>query len=113
MTTPLSTTIHTPDSEPITPPRAETALSRRRAWTEPGVRFWWISSLIFVATAVYFAISQYQLLASEARLLQEGVVVNAIVRTADAEPVSGKNKPSGSICELRYEYKGVVHDVTG
>src|SRR5688500_2701886 len=63
-------------------PRALTAAARRRAWTEPRVRRWWLLAAGVLLLTLYVVLTQIAGWWSERRLLTEGTAVQAVVVAA-------------------------------
>jgi hypothetical protein len=98
-------------SRPPDPPRELTPLVRRRAWTEPRVRLWWLFALGVLL------VSELSTWWSERRLLTSGVQVKAVITSAQDKlnhiTVPDKNMPSDSVCTLEFTLDGKPHTVRG
>jgi hypothetical protein len=101
---------------PADPPRQLTPLVRRRAWTEPRVRLWWVLCLGVLGVTLVVAGRQTATWWSERQLLSSGVVVEGtLVRAVTPEndmSVPGKNMAPDSVCTIEFEWKGRAYKVT-
>lgn len=98
---------------PPSPPRPITAGSRRRAWLDPQVRFWWlVAACIGLFSTGLFAcgITEWH---RENWLLQHGAAVEATVLTADGEVVKGKHRPPDGRVTGMYEWDGQRYSFSG
>jgi hypothetical protein len=93
---------------PADPPRALTPLVRRRAWTEPRVRLWWVLCLGVLGVTLVVAARQAVTWWSERQLLSSGVTVEGtIVRARTPEndmTVPGRNMSPDSVCTIEFEW---------
>src|SRR5436190_23958356 len=69
-------------SAPPDAPRPVTPRVRRRAWTEPHVRFWWLLTLAMLVIGVYVCGREFLTWSREVRLMREGRLVEAEVTRA-------------------------------
>lgn len=65
------------------PPRPLTAGVRRRCWTEPRVRAWWIAATVLDIIALAFAAQGWVSWRGDTRLAERGIVVNARIYAVD------------------------------
>ena len=102
---------------PADAPREVTALVRRRAWTEPRVRLWWLLALGVLAVMLYVVSTQAVAWWKERRLLTHGVAVQAVILEArdrlQSISVPEKNMPPDSECTLQFTHKGKTYRVNG
>jgi hypothetical protein len=95
------------------PPRAVTPLVRRRSWTEPSVRFWWLASLVLLIIGVWFFLTQAREYQRERWLISNGTPVNAIIADANGDSRVGAKFPPGTECTLRFSFGGQNISVSG
>lgn len=104
---------------PPEPPRPVTSKVRWRSWQEPGVRFWWLATLVLLTIFCWFVVMEAVEYQRESRLIATGVPVNAkIDHIADATRVTAKYQPD-TPCSLVFDWNGqkiniddVVLDIT-
>ena len=98
---------------PPAPPRPLTARARRRAWTEPRIRFWWMLALALLAIGFYLLIWQYLAWRQDSRLIASGTQIPATVQSVQGITFAGKKYQGeeGPI-QLRYQWQGQTYDVT-
>ena len=87
-------------------PREITSRIRRRAWSEPRVRFWVFAAIVLSVCGVGFIANGLRAGAHERWLIDDGVHIDAIIIVADGEPVKGKQEPPESLVSLRFIWKG-------
>jgi hypothetical protein len=86
-----------------------TPVVRRRAWTEPRVRLWWLLCLGVLAVTLAVGVRQAATWWSERQLLSGGgvEVTATIVRAITPEndmSVPGKSMSPDSVCEIEFEW---------
>ncbi len=73
-----STTHESPESALLPPaPRDRSAFARRRSWTDPRVRFWWLTGLLLLAAGFFFTGQGWLAWRRLDLLVREGVPVEA------------------------------------
>lgn len=98
---------------PPAPPRPVTRLVRRRAWTEPRVRFWWMSALAMFLVGAVVCGREVLLWYHEARLIRGGLPVDAEVKIAGGYSSPGKALPPDSVVTIEYTVKGTKYRQDG
>jgi hypothetical protein len=100
---------------PADAPRDVTAWVRRRTWTEPRVRLWWMMALGVLLLTLYIVITQAAAWWSERRLLTHGVAVQAVIVRAQDRlndiTVPDKQMPPDSVCTLKFTLNGQEYEV--
>ena len=90
---------------------------RRRAWTEPRVRLWWVLGLGIALITLYVLATKTADWWAERSLLTNGTAVQAVIlRATDALndiTVENKQMRPDSVCVLRFELNGKTHEVRG
>jgi hypothetical protein len=99
------------------PPRELNSVIRRRTWTEPRVRLWWVLSLGVLLVTLYIVGSQLATWLSEKRLIDHGTPVEATIDAAHAAVVGnvtkGRPMPADSEAELSFDWKSSRQKVRG
>ena len=99
------------------PPRELTKIVRRRTWTEPRVRMWWVLALGVLLITLYVVGSQGATWLSERRLINHGTAVQAMIDAAHSQVVGnvtrGRPMPPDSEAELSFDWKGARQKVRG
>ena len=101
----------TAEQFPPAPPRQVSARVSRRAWADPHVRFWWMAGLVLVAIGAYLLITRFLAWRRDARIVQFGAQVPAMVVEAGELTVRDKKVPGDSPVRLQYEWQGQTHEV--
>ena len=100
---------------PPSAPREVTAWVRRRTWTEPRVRLWWMMSLGVLLLTLYIVLTQAAAWWTERRLLTHGVAVQAVITRAQDRlndiTVPDKSMPPDSLCTLKFTLNGQEYEV--
>lgn len=109
MTTTERTTL---DALPA-PPRPVTARARRRAWADPGVRFWWLAAAVLLAAAAYMAFVGHRAWSHQAWLSQSASVVQAKVVQASGQVFGSRAAPPDADVMLSFDWNGRPHQATG
>jgi hypothetical protein len=93
---------------PPPPPRELTPAIRRRAWNERHVRFWWVTGVVLLLIATYYAGSRYYVWAREKHLIEHGTAVQAEVMGANpnADAPRGQVYTADTAVDLKYSYNG-------
>ncbi len=87
-------------------PRELTPLARRRAWTEPRTRAWWLIALVlFVVAAINFG-SEFSTWRSIHRAIDSGVTVQAKIIDANSDWLPGRRVTANAYVNLEYDYGG-------
>ena len=119
---PVDTSIPTPAdavapvlaSAPPDAPRPVTPRVRRRAWTEPHVRFWWLLTLAMLVIGVYVCGREFLTWSREARLVREGRVVEAeVTRAGGLSSRLGHRLPPNTVVTIQYEVDGKTYQQDG
>lgn len=95
------------------PPRPVGSLARKRAWIEPGVRFWWIAAILIVVAAIGLAVQGVLNWREENFVIREGVVVEATAFTAGEIRVANRPIPMERPVTLDYEFNGRTYSSRG
>jgi len=94
-----------------TVPRDITPFVRRRAWTEPRVRAWWLLAMVLLVIAITFGLQEYLAWSKLHSAIASGVTVpTTIVRT---EEFGQRKFSSNTRMILRYEYNGKTYEPHG
>jgi hypothetical protein len=101
------------DGDLAPPPRPLSPRVYRRSWSEPRVRSLWLAALAALLVATYLLASRYWLWRQDARLVRDGLPVQAAVRQTATEPVKGKSQPANSIVTLDYTVDGRAYVAEG
>jgi hypothetical protein len=101
-----------PGAPPATP-RHVTPGVRRRSWTEPRVRLWWLAAAAVLAASVYFLASRYYTWRKDLHVIRHGVEVQAFVYSAEGMPIPGRRRPPSVVVVLHYEVGGTKYEVEG
>ena len=88
------------------PPRPLTPGVRRRAWTEPHVRFWWLAGAALVAAGAYMLVVNYVAWRREVWLIRNGTLVNATIERSNAEVLAGRPVAPEMSVMLAFDWKG-------
>lgn len=90
------------------PPRELTPVIRRRLWTEPRVRRWWILAAGLALLLLYIIGMQTSAWLTERRLIHHGTVVEAKIISADTPIVgnvtAGRPMPPDSDVDLEFDW---------
>lgn len=105
-------------SPPADAPRdVASRLIRKRAWTEPRVRLWWVLGIAIAVLMTYLFATQAANWWAQRRLLNRGTVVQAIIIEAKTDlndiTVPGKSMAPDSTCVMRFEISGKQYEVMG
>ena len=84
-----------------------------RAWREPSVRFWWVTSAILLAIAIYLFVSGLLDSQREKRLITEGLAIDATVESIDNLAVAGAQRPVESQIGISYTVNGQTYRDVG
>jgi hypothetical protein len=95
------------------PPRELTPRVRRRAWTEPHVRFWWMLSLALLLIGAYVAVREWRVWSREVRLIKQGRVVDAEITSAGGLSSRWQQMPPDSLVTLEYAVDGTKYQQSG
>lgn len=95
------------------PPRPATPRVRRRAWTEPRVRLWWLAAAAVLAAGVYFLATRYYNWRRDLNVIRNGTEVQAFVYSAEGFPIPGRRRPPTVVVELHYDVGGKTYKVEG
>ena len=87
-------------------PRPVTPRVRRRAWSEPHVRFWWLLTAAMFVIGVYVCGREFVLWSREARLVREGRLVEAEIIRAGGLSSRWQRLPPDTVVSLQYEVDG-------
>ena len=101
-----------PPAPPATP-RPVSGRVRLRAWIDPHVRFWWLSSVAFVVVGVWMLVANYLEWHRSERLIRGGTVVQATVAEAAGVTFAGKQMQPDSRVRLQFNFNGQPHEVSG
>jgi hypothetical protein len=112
-TTPADAVAPVLASAPPDAPRPVTARVRRRAWTEPHVRFWWLLTLAMLVIGVYVCGREFLTWSREARLVREGRPVEAEVTRAGGLSSRWQRLPPDTVVTLQYEVDGKTYTQDG
>lgn len=94
-------------------PRQATPLARRRAWTEPTVRVWWLLAVaIFLLTVVY-AVERIWVWNAQGKLIRDGTVIVAKVVEVNGQAITNLKQPPDSMTTLEFDWQGVPQRVRG
>jgi len=94
-------------------PRPVTPRVRRRAWTEPHVRFWWVLTLALFLIGAYVCAREWLNWSRDVRLIRSGRIVDATIITASGLSSPWQVLPPDVIVTIQYEVDGKVYDKTG
>jgi len=97
---------------PPTTPRSVTPTAKRRAWTDPRVRFWWGAGIVLLGAAVYLMIGRTIAWKRNSRLSLEGTPVAAKVLQAEESVAPGKTVAGDKPVRLSYAFNGKTYEVT-
>ena len=95
------------------PPRPPTPRVRRRAWTEPHVRSWWVLTLALLGIGAYICGREWRIWSREVRLIQSGRVVEAEITSAGGLSSRWQQLPPESLVTIRYTVDGKTYDKSG
>ena len=95
------------------PPREVTPFVRRRAWADPRVRAWWLTSIALLVLTAYLAVQQYVDWSRLSRAVRSGVVVPARVDAVENDSRVGKSVSAGAPVSLTYDYNGKTYHQDG
>lgn len=101
------------------PPRPVDARISRRAWFDPGVRSWWVLTLVLLLIGLFFIVSELRSWLHAGWLIKSGTLVDATAVVVDGESMRpgpdglGRAKPPGSVLDLEFEWKGTKRTVSG
>jgi hypothetical protein len=100
-------------SAPPDVPRPMTARVRRRAWTEPHVRFWWLLTAAMFVIGAYVCTREFVLWRREARLVREGRLVQAEIMRAGGLSSRWQLLPPDTVVTIQYELDGKQYTQDG
>ena len=106
MTENSTTSLPQPAPEPGPAPRAVTPDVRRRMWTEPSVRLWWLLSLVLAGVIGYFCVDVLMSRRVETKLIRDGVAVVGRVASANGQSLPGMAQPSDSMVSMEFDWNG-------
>lgn len=95
------------------PPRPVTTRAARRAWADPGVRFWWVAGVGLLLAAGYMTFAGYRAWSHQAWLARHGTVVQAKVVQANQLVWEGRGAPPDADVVLAFDWAGRPHRTTG
>jgi hypothetical protein len=98
---------------PPVAPRALTPLARRRAWTEPAVRTWWLIAVAVLLLIVIFAFDRIWSWGVENKLIKSGTSIQAKVIEANGQQVSNLKQPPDSPVQIEFDWHGQVQRPRG
>jgi hypothetical protein len=79
---------------------------RRRAWSEPRVRFWWLAAAVLLVVGLTFVAQGIRARFHDAWLIRDGLRIDARVAVANGEPVKDRPQPPDSVVEIQFRWKG-------
>jgi hypothetical protein len=88
------------------PPRLLTAGVRRRCWTEPRVRAWWIAAAVLGMIALAFAVSGWAAWRTDTRLAERGITVDASIYAVDFISRPGASFDPSNPARLQFPWRG-------
>jgi hypothetical protein len=100
-------------SAPPDAPRPVTPRVRRRAWTEPHVRFWWLLTLAMLLIGVYVCGREFLTWSREARLVREGRLVEGEVMRAGGLSSRWQRLPPDTVVTIQYDVDGKTYTQDG
>lgn len=95
------------------PPRPLTPHVRRRAWSEPHVRSWWLLTAALLLIGAYVAGREWRVWSREVQLIRSGQVVDAEITSAAGLSSPWQQLPPDSLVTLRYDVDGKRYNQTG
>jgi hypothetical protein len=98
---------------PPPPPRRMTPLARRRCWTEPSVRLWWLLGAVILGMILLYSGDRLWEWTVENRLIQHGTIVSAKVTQANDVVIPGHSEPPESPVNLEFDWNGQTQQVSG
>ncbi len=107
---------NTAESSRLTPPvpRPVEGLARRRSWTEPRVRAWWLGGLFLLAVAVYFTSQGWIAWNDQTSLIEHGTPLEAKVFAVHDDNqylrLPGKSVDPTKEVILQFPWQGAVHE---
>src|SRR5271155_1115705 len=103
------------DSLPPPPPspRPMTPLARRRCWTEPAVRLWWLLGALILGMILVYSAGRLWSWMAENQLIQHGEIVSAKVIEADGKTIAHQAMPPYSPVKLEFDWHGQTQVVSG
>jgi hypothetical protein len=95
-----------------------TPLVRRRGWTEPSIRVWWLLAIVLLGLILIYALDNLWSWGTESHLIRQGTVVQATVVEANinaANPLSihGENVEPDAELRLKFDWHGKPVQVVG
>jgi len=97
------------ENAPAREPGIARDLNRRvawRAWAEPHVRLWWVTTLVVLAAGIYVGTLQLSDWYTEARLIRRGTPAVATVESVNEKATKGNSQPGDSPVVLRFDWQG-------
>ena len=94
-------------------PRPPTSLSRRRAWTEPSVRLWWLMALAVLVMILCYAADRLWARHVENRLIATGLLVDARVISAGLHGTFGQTADVGDPVAIGIQWHGQATRLQG
>ncbi len=98
---------------PVAPPREVSGLADRRAWTEPGVRVWWMLAIVILLIVAVYAVDRFWAWHVQNRLIVDGTLVSAKVASAGGLTIENENVAADSAVALTFDWKGKPQQVVG
>ena len=95
------------------PPRPLTPRVRRRAWTEPHVRFWWVLTVALLLIGAYVCGREWLVWSREVRLIRSGRAVDAEIMSAAGLSSRWQQLPPDSVVTIQYQVDGKLYDKSG
>jgi hypothetical protein len=111
--TPVEAVAPVLSSAPPDVPRPVTRGVRRRAWTEPHVRFWWLLTLAMLLIAAYVCGREVLSWRREARLIREGRLVEAEITRAGGLSSRWQRLPPDTVVSIQYVVDGTTYTQDG
>ncbi len=99
-------------SDVVPPPRPLTPQARRRCWTEPRVRFWWLAGMGLLLAVGYFGTLQTHEWWRRAWLANHGTRVEATLLDPERVLLPGKLMMADVMVLLQFDWKGQPHSAT-
>jgi len=86
---------------------------RRRAWSEPHVRISWLIAATLLLISLAFIFNGWLTQRRQARLIRDGVLIDAEIYQAGDERVRNKTQSAESIVILHFDWNGAKHETRG